>query len=198
MITLKNNHDNGPTGPAAQEQTVRLYSPCGDREKGTFRVTSRYGWRKNPVTGKQMQFHNGLDLRTHNCPTSGGKGLVFPCEAGIITRILGADPLHPSRFLQDGTQAPIIDGVQRGWTPFVEIRGETTGWLYVYRHVQHARGHAVGRRVGLNQAVGDTAKNYGYSTAAHLHLEIWSADRKKTFDPLLTLEAAGLREVQRY
>lgn len=54
--------------PDAKLDWVTLQEINGDLFKspihGGYRVTSRYGWRRDPFTGKRS-FHNGIDLATY-------------------------------------------------------------------------------------------------------------------------------------
>lgn len=181
------NHENHPDAPVTAAP-FRACVPCGDTGNNRFHVTCRFGWRNISIAGiLRRQYHDGLDLQTWYTPTQIRKlsGTVFAIEPGVVAEVLMPDPQFPGVLNPDGT---LIPGVPkgRGWTPYVKIQSDS-GRVWVFRHV----GACVkpGDRVEAGQAIGDTAKNYGFSTGNHLHLELWVNGRN--VDPLPQFEQFG-------
>lgn len=111
--------------------------------KGSYRVSSPYGPRVSPITGKPV-VHEGIDLAA---PTGTP---VYAVETGIVSRV-DTDTSKPNGLA-------------------VFVRG-ASGRLWCYLHmsvidVELGQPVAAGKRLG---AVGTT----GASTGPHLHLQVY-------------------------
>ena len=143
--------------------------------KNKHRVTSPFGWRKDPVTKKNKKHHNGVDLVT------GKKD--EPILAFANGRVLKAQKSdHPTG----------------GFGYYVVIRHWLDGKFYtsLYAHMKPGSFKVkVGDKVTAGQQIGIMGTS-GYSTGVHLHFEIWngrthgwSADGSGFADPLAFIEA---------
>lgn len=133
-----------------------------------YRITSPFGWRTSPISGKR-EFHTGIDLvKSHKAPIHAlADGEVIHAREGISGSGFG------------------------GYGITVAIRCRETGHLHCYAHL-----HSVNVRVGQIVSKGDAIGlqgNTGQSTGSHLHYEIrkksspqygWIADRANNcFEP---------------
>lgn len=110
--------------------------------KGTYRVSSHYGWRTHPVFGTK-RLHGGIDLG---------------CAVG--TPIYAAD---------SGTV--LYSGPARGFGNWIVI-DHNNGYLTVYGHMySHLLYVSVGEQVERGQKIGGCG-NAGTSTGSHLHFEV--------------------------
>lgn len=138
------------------------------------RVTSPFGWRRDPVTKKATKHHNGVDIVT-------GKR-DEPVLAVANGRVLKA---------QKSTAK------SGGFGYYVVIRHYIGGKFYtsLYAHLKEKSFKVKpGDKVSAGQQIGIMGTT-GYSTGIHLHLEIWkgrthgwSADGKGFADPLPFIE----------
>lgn len=114
---------------------------------GTYRVTSRFAGRVNPVTGKPEN-HSGVDLAAPD-------GTPFYACAGGTVKYLGAATGYGQWIVVD---SPDADG----------------GGCWEYGHMwnAHATGLKIGQRVEAGQLLGYIGSN-GQSTGPHLHLTLW-------------------------
>lgn len=133
-----------------------------------YRVTSPFGWRKSPISGKQ-EFHTGIDLvKYHKAP------IYAFCDGDVI-------------HAKEGVTGSGFGGY--GIT--VAIRCPQTGHLHCYAHLDSVL-VKVGQSVRKGQLIGNQG-NTGQSTGSHLHYEIrktsspsfgWIADRENNcFEP---------------
>ncbi len=138
--------------------------------KGKYRVSSPFGWRKDPVTKKNTRHHNGTDLVTPNQNE--------PVLAAMNGRVLKAE------------KSTATNG---GFGYYVVIRHMIGAKFYtsLYAHMKAGSlkvkpGQLVkaGDQLGI---LGDT----GYTTGPHLHFEIWqgrthgwSSDGRGFVDPM--------------
>lgn len=133
-----------------------------------YRITSPYGSRKSPITGKQ-EWHTGIDLVKEH------KGPIYAFTAGEV--IHAKEGVTGSGF--------------GGYGIVVAVRDPNTGHLHVYAHLDAAV-VKVGQQVQRGQMIGRQG-NTGQSTGSHLHYEIrktsspsygWIADRQNNcFEP---------------
>lgn len=133
-----------------------------------YRLTSPYGWRIHPITGKKT-FHTGVDLvKHHRAP---------------INAFVGGEVIHA----KDGAAGSGLGGY--GIT--VCVKCPDSGHLHVYAHLDSVA-VKVGEHVKQGQVLGYQG-NTGQSTGSHLHYEIrktsspsygWIADRENNcFEP---------------
>jgi len=132
-----------------------------------YRITSPFGYRNDPFTGKSS-FHTGVDLvKKHKSPIHAfAPGVVTHAKMGVAG----------SGFGNYGNVVAVKD---------------KNGRLHVYAHLDSIS-VKVGANVSKGQVVG-TQGNTGRSTGSHLHYEIrkisspsfgWIADRKNNcFEP---------------
>lgn len=132
-----------------------------------YRVTSGYGPRQSPISGKQ-EFHTGIDLvLSHQAPiASFTSGTVVHAQMGLTGSGFG------------------------GFGHVVAIQDEY-GCLHMYAHLDQIKVGA-GQRVRVGEVVG-TQGNTGKSTGSHLHYEV-RRQTKPSFgygshtDPVVYLE----------
>ncbi len=129
-------------------------------------ITSRYGYRINPVTGEKSEFHKGLDIQpTHHAP--------------IITIADGEVVLANTKFSTYGNYIMIKH----------ELEEETFYSLYAHlSKVNVVEGQKVtqGHIIGLEGGEPGVDINPGSSTGHHLHFEIrQTAFSDSTADPAL-------------
>ncbi len=145
------------------------------------RVTSPFGWRTHPVTGKRSSWHQGVDIaRPGNIP-------IYAAASGIVTRV--------GRL---GTYGNVVMIVHI-------INGKTYETNYAHLHSYDV---IVGQKVDQGQRIGRMGTT-GQSTGQHLHFEIhsgrWATGQPNAVDPLkyITLVPAlgaigsDVEEVQR-
>lgn len=138
-----------------------------------YRITSPFGWRTHPISGKR-EFHTGIDLvKAHQAP-------IYAFVGGKVIHAM--EGVRGSGFGNYGVVVAILD--------------EKTGHLHVYAHLDCVlvvvcqmveRGKMIGRQ-----------GNTGQSTGSHLHYEIrktsspsfgWIADREDNcFEPTKYLQ----------
>lgn len=139
------------------------------------RITSPFGWRKDPVTKKNTKHHNGADIVT------GKKD--EPILAAMSGRVLKAQK----------STAP-----GGGFGYYVVLRHFIDGKFYTSLYA-HMKPNSFKVRVGQLVKAGDQIGimgTSGYSTGVHLHFEIWkgrthgwSADGKGFVEPISFIEA---------
>lgn len=120
--------------------------------KGKYRITSPFGWRKDPVTKKNTRHHNGDDIVT-------GKR-DEPVLAVMNGRVIKA---------QKSTAA------SGGFGNYIVIRHFIDNKFYTSLYA-HLKDNSTKVRVGQLVKAGDVIGimgTTGYSTGIHLHLEIW-------------------------
>lgn len=145
--------------------------------KNEYRITSPFGWRKDPVTKKNTRHHNGDDIVT------GKKD--EPVLAAMNGRVIKA------------TQSKAKGG---GFGYYIILRHFIDGKYYTSLYA-HLKPNSFKVRVGQLVKAGDqigTMGTSGYSTGVHLHFEIWkgrthgwSADGKGFVEPVKFIEAMG-------
>lgn len=146
--------------------------------KDYARMTSPFGWRTSPITGKR-EFHTGVDLvKEHDSP-------IYAFVPGTVTHAKEGVP--GSGF--------------GGYGNVVAIRDQY-GSLHVYAHLNHCL-VTVGQQVERGQVIGRQGST-GQSTGSHLHYEIrkhsfpqfgWIADRENNcYDPSEYLDAYFAKE----
>lgn len=143
--------------------------------KGKYRVTSPFGWRKDPVTKKNTRHLNGADLVTAN-PNE-------PILASMNGRVIKAQKSTASNG---------------GFGYYVVIRHFIDGKYYtsLYAHMKaNSIKVRVGQKVQAGQPIGILGDT-GYVTGPHLHWEVWkgrnhgwSADGKGFVEPISFIEA---------
>ena len=127
------------------------------------RITSPFGMRKHPVTGKQVG-HNGIDF---GALTPGKDGdPIFAVDDGyvLINKVNGG-------------------GVAKGYGYYIVIQHSWGASLY--GHLNRLSFLAVGQKVKAGQKIGEMG-NTGTSTATHLHFGITDGDfnKRSWVDPL--------------
>lgn len=127
--------------------------------RGKLRVTSPFGWRKNPITG-QSQFHNGVDLVFKDGKTEGQP--VYAPIAGVVSK---------NWFDSKGGNSIVIDS---GFAKFG------------FAHLQSASPYPVDTIIQRGQLIGYVG-NTGTSTGSHLHLTLRLNDA--VVDPLKNVPA---------
>lgn len=114
------------------------------------RVTSTYGVRRHPISGK-IKFHAGVDLAADM-----GTPIVAS-GSGVITRV-GRN--HP------------------GYGNWIHIKHNRTGFETRYGHMKgFARGIHKGMRVKQGQVIGYVGMT-GHATGPHLHYEVFRDGRR--------------------
>lgn len=140
-----------------------------------FKVTSPFGWRKDPLGRASKKHHNGVDLW-------GAAGTIY-IEAFHDGRVIHAGPSKRRK----------ADGSVGGFGYHVIIRHQINGKSYTscYAHLKEGSIKVkVGQKVTAGTVLGVMGTT-GDSTGKHLHWEIWqgkthgwSADGKGFLSPL--------------
>lgn len=120
--------------------------------KGKYRVSSPFGWRKDPVTKKNTRHHNGADLVTGN-PNEP----VLACMNG---RVIKAE------------KSKAANG---GFGYYVVVR-HMIGTKFYTSLYAHMKKDSIKVKVGQSVKAGDPLGiigDTGYTTGPHLHWEIW-------------------------
>ena len=165
--------DDGQATDSSYYSLVEMhntYATIGDLEyNGTFpmpvqdaTVTSEFGSRIHPVTGKQS-FHTGIDL------AGAWHSNITAVEKGTI----------------------VFAGVQQGYGNCVEIKHSTeNGTIYYTFYAHLARIDVIegqeiqqGTVVGIQGGDPNRDPNPGYSTGSHLHFEIKKSQKGDFINP---------------
>lgn len=124
-------------------------------------ITSTYGWRIHPVTGKKDSFHSGIDIArnasTIKYDTPYGAP-VFAAESGTV----------------------IFAGENGGYGNAIDIKGEKN--IYRYGHLSRICVFN-GQKVQKGDIIGRIGTT-GVSTGQHLHFEVRNLANTETYDPL--------------
>jgi len=135
-----------------------LYKPF----KGNYPITSGYGNRKDPISGKDS-FHNGIDFGVPaNTP-------LYNLEDGVVTVAGVIDNFNP--------KSPNLA---------VGVKANSDGVVAVYMHINR-----IDVKVGQKLKGGDMiglSGNTGYSTGPHLHFGLYSKLWNSTINPTFLLD----------
>ena len=123
--------------------------------KGKYKITSPFGWRVHPITGKR-RLHAGVDIVTGRKDTA----IIAP-EDGLII---------------EARKSTAPDG---GYGYFVKYRG-VSGATHLMAHMREDLAVKKGDRVTQGQKLGIMAST-GASTGIHLH---WEVRGKLPVDPI--------------
>lgn len=156
-------------GDVIVPETTRIVMPLPE---GRYWISSRYGWRTDPVTGERA-FHAGLDF-----------------AAGDGTAILAA---------ADGIV--VLTGYVGGWGNLIVLEHTVDGdriataYAHMWDHGTHV---AEGQWVMAGDHIGDVGSS-GKSTGPHLHFEVrpggWG---NPTIDPLKWLRDHDAEDLTDY
>lgn len=159
----------GGGGAVAPEKPAETKSIVFPLASGTWVRTSTFGWRTDPISG-ESRLHTGLDL--------------------------GAADGTPIMAVADGYVT--FAGMDGGWGGLITIEhtidGKTvaTAYVHMWAHGIHV---SAGDTVTAGQHIGDVGSS-GYSTGAHLHLEIRPGGSYATaIDPEPWLAAHGATDL---
>ena len=134
-----------------------FYSPVGG---DTIHITSPWGYRK-----MDGLFHYGIDIRNpHDAP-------VYAPENAVVIAVKEIKKSAPVRFAwKNGAWVDLQNGAI---TPYIFLRGLSTGNVYRYFHARPIVGQRkvrVGEKIEAGEPCGISG-NYGYSQGPHLHFE---------------------------
>ncbi len=151
----------------------------------TYKITSPFGWRVDPLGRAPKKHHNGMDLW--------GAAEVIYVEAFHDGKVLFAGP--SKRRKEDGSVG--------GFGYHVVIQHKINGKFYTscYAHLREGSLKVkAGQKVTAGTVLGVMGTT-GDSTGKHLHWEIWqgkthgwSADGKGFVDPFEFVKALILKE----
>lgn len=127
--------------------------------KGKFKVTSPFGWRTHPITGKR-RLHAGTDIVTGRANTA----IIAP-EDGVVT------------------EARLSNAPGGGYGYYVKFRG-ISGATHLMAHMREDLAVKKGDRIKQGQKLGIMAST-GASTGIHLH---WEVRGKIPVDPIKWME----------
>ena len=127
--------------------------------KGKYSITSPFGWRVHPITGKR-RLHAGVDIVTGRKDTA----IIAP-EAGLVIE----------------ARKSTAPGGGYGW--FVKYKG-ISGATHLMAHMREDLAVKKGDRVKQGQKLGIMAST-GASTGIHLH---WEVRGKVPVDPIKWME----------
>lgn len=126
------------------------YLPLGRPLTDSYRDTSDYGIRIDPITGMQMEFHSGLDM-------AGSRGTPIKVTApGEVEKVLSWD---------------------MGYGNAVIVR-HAFGFHTLYGHMERTIVRP-GQRVYPGMVVGYMGST-GRVTGVHIHYEVWNHQNKRT------------------
>ena len=115
----------------------------------TVQVTSEYGYRTDPITGKKNAFHGGIDL----IPQSD----ILAFADGTVKQVFGSCTGYNTTTMQYGNYIEIDHG---------------GGYRTFYAHLKHnSLKVKAGAKIKAGQAIA-TMGTTGYSTGVHLHFEL--------------------------
>lgn len=136
-----------------------------------IRITSGYGERKSPITGKP-EFHPGIDIVSD----SGDRSIVA-CADGIVVDDYDSYN-EANRWNLRGR-----DTVGNRFVVKSVIDGEVYYWVYYHTAINKVDLHQEVKKGDILGVYGDV----GYSAGAHIHLQCWNEDgymnTGKTIDP---------------
>lgn len=115
--------------------------------KGTFKVTSPYGFRTDPFTGKSGTWHGGVDLVGED------KTVTSVCDGKVLI----------SRIVTDANDRT------SEWGNYAAVQADS-GEVVYYCHLA-SRAVNAGDRVEVGQIIGIEGAS-GKVTGSHLHLEV--------------------------
>jgi len=151
----------------------KIQYPIDGRKNKEWRVTSPFGWRTHPTSGKKSH-HNGVDIW--------GNGLLYN-EVFADGKVIFSGPSK----LRKG------DGSVGGFGYHTMVLHKIDGEFYISVYAHNELGSLklkVGQRVTAGAIVGKMGAS-GDVTGKHLHFEIfkgkkyvWSATGKNFVDPL--------------
>lgn len=127
--------------------------------KGKYRITSPFGWRVHPITGKR-RLHAGVDIVTGRASTA----IIAP-EAGRVI------------------EARLSNAPGGGYGYYVKFKG-ISGATHLMAHMRQDLAVKKGDRVKQGQKLGIMAST-GASTGVHLH---WEVRGKLPVDPIKWME----------
>lgn len=161
--------DSAPLGGApVVPETTRIVMPVPE---GSYWISSRYGWRTDPVTGERA-FHGGTDF-----------------AAGDGTAILAA---------ADGVV--VLTGYIGGWGNLIVIEHTVDGGRVAtaYAHMwDHGTYVVQGQTVTAGDHIGDVGSS-GKSTGPHLHFEVrpggWGQPTIDSLQWLIDHDVEGLSD----
>lgn len=138
--------------------------------RGTYRITSRYGWRDNPV-GPGQDYHAGVDFAAPRGTP------VYAVADGTVTYV------GPGKAGRSGMLI-ILEHQIKDRTIFTWYNHEDPTGLYV----------EVGQQVKAGEIIAGVG-NYGRSTGPHLHFEVHTDANLTTTEPLAWLKEQGAVDI---
>ena len=133
----------------------------------TKRVTSPFGPRTHPKTGKVNSMHNGIDI------AKSGSRPIFAAADGVVRRSYTSSSYGETIMIEH------------------KLNGDT--WETVYAHMREkSRRFSDGQRVKQGDVIGQMG-NTGNSTGQHLHFELhknglWNMAKSNAVNPEQYLE----------
>lgn len=126
------------------------------------RITSRFGARKHPVTGKQTM-HNGIDIGALQARKDGDPLISVADGTVIVSKVNNG-------------------GVSKGYGYYLVIQHD--GFATLYGHMQSLSKFKVGDKVKAGTEIGKMGST-GTSTSTHLHFGLTEGEYKnmKWIDP---------------
>lgn len=165
---LPNEVIDGANGAVAAVAPRELYvMPVA---LGTYRITSRYGWRDNPV-GPGRDYHAGVDFAAPRGTP------VYAVADGTVTYV------GPGKAGRSGMLI-ILEHKIKDRTIFTWYNHEDPTGLYV----------EVGQQVKAGEIIAGVG-NYGRSTGPHLHFEVHTDANLTTTEPLAWLKEQGAVDI---
>ena len=125
-----------------------------------LKVTSQYGYRTDPITGKKNKFHHGIDL---NSSPYNGSAEIIAVEDGVVTKV--------SKI-----------GKNMGTPCYVRIK-HSNGLYTLYYHLKsNTINVSKGNKVKKGEILGIIGKT-GKATGVHLHFQIDKGKDSSSIDP---------------
>ena len=133
--------------PAAATEGGRYINPLADTP---YRVSSPYGYRVHPVTGKS-HLHGGIDLAAQEGSP------VYAVEEGVVSKVWADHPLNGNA---------------------VKVQ-HPNGWSTAYLHMVDPPTLGVGQAVAKRRQIGRVGST-GSATGPHLHFMTYKPDGQTT------------------
>lgn len=159
-----------PADPPAEAAPIPAPTTVMPLAAGTYRKTSPYGGRTDPITGGPG-FHTGVDL-----------------AAPLGTPIYAA---------ADGVVDYVGEGKDGRSSMLIVLKHTINGQdVYTWYNHMYTQGLYVekGQTVTAGQVIAGVGNN-GYSTGPHLHFEVHTDDNLTTTDPLAWLAQQGAVDI---
>jgi len=165
---------DAPVPPPLHEREPELLQPKKQTQQGKMQITSPYGERTDPLTGKK-DFHHGVDLAAKN--KDGSLASIYSIGKGVVIEAGWQDGHVPKDYVA-GKSYTNKGGT--GYGLHVRIQ-HPSGFVSTYGHMSEVFVQK-GDQVEKGQHIG-TAGQTGRVTSYHLHLSLKN-QKGQSVDPM--------------